>query len=237
MLWTAFLLGLLGSFHCLGMCGPIALAISAKEKSQYYSRKLAYNFGRTVTYTFLGAIIGMLGFSLSLVGIQQWVSIGMGVLILIMAFNYKKAEALLAKAGWFGIIFKLKNALGSRLNPKQSGSYFIIGLLNGFLPCGMVYMALVASLALQNPLQGAFYMFFFGLGTIPLLLGLMVSGKMFSLRVRQKLLKGMPYLAMFVGILFIARGLGLGISMFSPSFTMAQGRTNGTIEMTMCSGD
>ena len=87
MIWTAFLLGFLGSFHCLGMCGPIALAVSAKDNSRFLRNKIIYNLGRTVTYSILGALIGLIGFSLALAGIQQWISIGMGALILLMAFS------------------------------------------------------------------------------------------------------------------------------------------------------
>jgi len=220
MLWTAFLLGFLGSFHCLGMCGPIALAISAKDNSRFLGNKILYNLGRTVTYSLLGALIGLIGFSLALAGIQQWISIGMGVVILFMAFFYKRSERMITQTGLFGLVYKVKNSLGHFLKKGGRFAFFGSGLINGLLPCGMVYIALIASLALQSPLQGAFYMFFFGIGTIPMLLVLMVSGKMFSVSLRQKMVKGMPYLAMFIGILFIVRGLGLGGHLGSPKLQL-----------------
>ena len=112
MIWTAFLLGFLGSFHCLGMCGPIALAVSAKDNSRFLRNKIIYNLGRTVTYSILGALIGLIGFSLALAGIQQWISIGMGALILLMAFFYKSSERFITQSGLYGGVNKLKSSLG-----------------------------------------------------------------------------------------------------------------------------
>ncbi|EOZ92385.1 putative membrane copper tolerance protein [Indibacter alkaliphilus LW1] len=233
MLWTAFLLGFLGSFHCLGMCGPIAMAVSSKDNSKYLANKMLYNFGRAMTYTVLGGMVGLLGFTLALAGIQQWLSIGMGVLILIMAFFYKSSEKLITKSGLFGLVYRLKSSLGYFLKKGGSKAFFASGVLNGLLPCGMVYIALIASLALQDPLQGAIYMFFFGIGTIPMLLAVMLSGKMLSINLRVKINKMLPYFAMFIGILFIVRGLGLGIHYVSPKLQVFDYGAE-SIEMTMC---
>jgi len=233
MIWTAFLLGFLGSFHCLGMCGPIALAISAKDNAPFLRNKIIYNLGRTITYSILGAIIGMIGFSLALAGIQQWISIGMGALILLMAFFYKRAERVITKSGLFGAVSKLKSSLGYFLKKGGSLAFFASGILNGLLPCGMVYIALIASLALQSPLNGAIYMFFFGIGTIPMLIAVMVSGKILSIKTRTKLTNALPYLAMFIGILFIVRGLGLGIHYVSPKLHIFDYGSE-QVEITMC---
>lgn len=233
MLWTAFLLGFLGSFHCLGMCGPIALAVSAKDKCRYLKNKLIYNLGRTVTYSGLGGLIGFLGFSLALAGIQQWISISMGVLIVVMAFTYKRSERIVAQSGLFGAVGKLRNVLGKYLKRGGTSAFFITGLLNGFLPCGMVYLALIASLAMQSPLYGAAYMFFFGMGTISMLISVMVTQHMMAASVRNKLTKGMPYFAMFIGILFIVRGMGLGIHYLSPHLALPSPDSK-VVEMTIC---
>lgn len=230
MLWTAFLLGFLGSFHCLGMCGPIALAISAQDKNRYLKNKLIYNLGRTVTYSVLGGSIGLLGFSLALAGIQQWISIAMGALIIVMAFFYKRSERMVAQSGLFGVVGRLRQLLGKYLKRGGTSAFFATGLLNGFLPCGMVYLALIASLAMQSPIYGAAYMFFFGIGTIPMLLSVMVTQNMLGASVRNKLTKTLPYFAMFIGILFIVRGMGLGIHYLSPHLSNAEQRT----EMIIC---
>jgi len=233
MIWTAFLLGFLGSFHCLGMCGPIALAVSAKDNSRFLRNKIIYNLGRTVTYSILGALIGLVGFSLALAGIQQWISIAMGALILLMAFFYKSSERLITQSGLYGGVNKLKSSLGYFLKKGGTPAFFASGLLNGLLPCGMVYIALIASLALQSPLEGAMYMFFFGLGTTPMLVMVMISGKILSLSIRTKLTNALPYFAMFIGILFIVRGLGLGINYISPKFPLYS-EGNLTTEITVC---
>jgi len=233
VIWTAFLLGFLGSFHCLGMCGPIALAVSAKDNSKFLKNKIIYNLGRTMTYSLLGGVIGLVGFSFSLAGIQQWISILMGSIILIMAFFYKKSERWITQSGLFGGVSKLKSSLGYFLKKGGSTAFFASGVLNGLLPCGMVYIALIASLALQNPVNGALYMFFFGIGTIPMLVSIMITGKILSLSLRTKLTDLLPYVAMFIGILFIVRGLGLGIHYLSPKLQVFDYGAE-KIEMTMC---
>jgi uncharacterized protein len=233
MIWTAFLLGFLGSFHCLGMCGPIALAVSSKDNSRFLRNKIIYNLGRTVTYSILGGLIGLIGFSLALAGIQQWISIGMGALILLMAFFYKSSERLITQSGLYGLVNKLKSSLGYFLKIGGTPAFFASGLLNGLLPCGMVYIALIASLALQSPIEGALYMLFFGLGTTPMLVMVMISGKILSLSIRTKLTKALPYFAMFIGILFIFRGLGLGINYISPKLPVFN-EGNLTTEITVC---
>jgi sulfite exporter TauE/SafE len=165
-----------------------------------------------------------------LAGIQQWISISMGVLIVIMAFSYKRSERMVAQSGLFGAVGKLRQALGKYLNKGGTSAFFITGLLNGVLPCGMVYLALIASLAMQSPLYGAAYMFFFGMGTIPMLISVMVTQQMVAASVRNRLIKGMPYFAMFIGILFIVRGMGLGIHYISPHLSPTDQQT----ELTIC---
>lgn len=233
MLWTAFLLGFLGSFHCLGMCGPIALVISARSGRRFLIYKVIYNLGRTVTYSLLGVMVGAVGFSFQLAGIQQWVSILTGGLIIMMAFYFKRSEKYVAGAGFFGLAGKVKKGLGKYLKQGGARAFFSSGLINGLLPCGMVYMALLASLALQNPLSGGIYMFVFGIGTIPMMLAIMLMGELLSVNLRTKFLRVMPYFAMFIGLLFILRGSELGIHYVSPNL---QGFIYGkeTPEMTIC---
>lgn len=234
MVWTAFLLGFLGSFHCLGMCGPIALAVSARDNSRFLTNKIIYNLGRTVTYTLLGVLVGAVGLSLQLAGLQQWFSILTGAFIILMAFFYKQSERWVTGAvGFSSLSGKVKKGLGKYLKMGGWKAFFAGGLINGLLPCGMVYIALLASLALQDPLQGALYMMAFGIGTLPLMLVVMLSGKLFSVHVRQKFLRAMPYFAMFIGVLFILRGSGLGIHYVSPQLQHFVYGAQAT-EMTMC---
>ncbi|MEP0710388.1 sulfite exporter TauE/SafE family protein [Algoriphagus sp.] len=232
MIWTAFLLGFLGSFHCVGMCGPIALAVGSRGNRAYFFHKMLYNLGRSVTYALLGLIVGSIGFSLSLAGVQQGFSIAMGVIILIFALMYKRADQFLAIPALSGVVIWVKRQLSRFLKAGGSFAFFGTGLANGLLPCGMVYMALVAALGLQSPLMGATYMFFFGIGTIPLLLTLMYSGSLISIPIRQKFQKAIPYLGALIGILFIFRGLGLGL-FYSPELVVYDyGKEQ--VEITVC---
>jgi sulfite exporter TauE/SafE len=233
MLWTAFLLGFLGSFHCVGMCGPIALAVAGGKGKSYASNKILYNLGRSVTYAALGLIVGSLGFSLSLAGIQQGFSIGMGLLILILALSYKGTSQFSNIPFFSQLVIQLKKALGKFLKAGGKAGFFATGLANGLLPCGMVYMALVAAMALQDPWLGATYMFFFGIGTIPLLAALMWSGNLIPVSYRQTFQRAIPYLGVVIGILFIFRGLGLGLHGFSPDLQVFNYGAE-QIEITMC---
>lgn len=216
MIWTALVLGFLGSFHCLGMCGPIALAVSAAGKRNYWINKLLYNLGRTMTYGLLGWFMGMLGWGLQLAGFQQGLSILLGGTIIIFALLYKKSEKALAGGGIYGLAAKVKSFLGFWLKKGSLSAFFMIGMVNGILPCGMVYIALLASLALSDPLLGSLYMIVFGLGTVPLLFLLMIGSDFLSPRLRYRFFKLMPYFAVFIGMLFIVRGMGLGAHFLSP---------------------
>lgn len=219
MLISALLLGLGGSFHCIGMCGPIAimLPVDRSNKLKAIFQSLLYHLGRMITYALMGFLFGFLGKGLSLAGLQQNVSIIMGVImVLAVVFptRYLTKYNLFRPAG--GYINKIKQALGNNLSKPSNSKLFIIGFLNGFLPCGLVYMALVGSIAMSDPYLGALYMFIFGLGTSPLLTGVILAGNFLSINIRNKINKLIPYIVVLIGILFILRGLALGIPYLSP---------------------
>lgn len=233
MLWTALVLGFLGSFHCIGMCGPIALAVGGRGNTSYFRQKIGYNLGRSLTYAVLGLVVGSLGFSFSLAGVQQGFSIMMGILILIFSVRYQKADQWLRIPALMGVVNWVKRTLNRFLKSGGSWAYFGTGLANGLLPCGMVYMALVAAMGLQSPVLGAVYIFFFGLGTIPMLLVLMYSGKLISVATRQLLQRAIPVIGVVIGLIFILRGLGLGIHGLSPRLQFFDDGS-GKVEVTMC---
>jgi uncharacterized protein len=233
MLWTALVLGFLGSFHCIGMCGPIALAVGGNRGQTFLWNKIIYNLGRSLTYAFLGLIIGSLGFSLSLAGVQQGISITMGVLVVLLSVSYKKADRFLTIPALSGIVTWVKSHLARILKSGSKLAFFATGIVNGLLPCGMVYMALVVAMGMQSPLLGATYMFFFGIGTIPMLLGLMVSGSLLPAMRRQQVQKAIPYLGILIGVSMVFRGLGLGIPGFSPELATFDYGTQ-QVEITMC---
>ncbi|MHA7131982.1 sulfite exporter TauE/SafE family protein [Algoriphagus namhaensis] len=232
MLWTALVLGFLGSFHCIGMCGPIAMAVGGASSKAFIFKKILYNLGRATTYAALGLLIGMLGFSLSLAGVQQGVSISMGVLIVAVSLSYKKADKFLTVPALSSWVVWIKQKLGGHLKAGSTKAFFFTGLINGLLPCGMVYMALIAALGLQDPWMGATYMFFFGVGTVPMLLVLMFSGNLLAAPLRLKFQRAIPVLGLIIGLLFIFRGLGLGMH-GSPQLQMFDYGSE-QVEITMC---
>lgn len=233
MIWTALVLGFLGSFHCIGMCGPIALAVGGNGSKTFLFNKIIYNLGRSLTYSGLGLLVGSIGFSLSLAGVQQGLSLVMGLTLVLLSFAYKKSEKIAALPYLNRLVTWIKGRLSRYMRSGSKLAFFTTGLLNGLLPCGMVYMALVVAMGLQEPLLGAVYMFFFGLGTIPLLLGLMVSGSLLPVARRQQVQRLIPYLGVLIGVMLVFRGLGLGIPGLSPELAVFDYGTQ-QVEITMC---
>jgi uncharacterized protein len=224
MIWnleftSALALGFIGSLHCAGMCGPIALALPLNDRSWFarISGGLLYNAGRTITYALLGAIVGLAGLGLALGGMQQWVSIILGSLM-ILAVIVPRLGSIGKKAVSVtdSLTGKLKKPFIKLFKMRTYGSLFMIGLLNGFLPCGLVYIALAGALVMSHVHQGALYMLFFGLGTIPMMLAIAIAGNILTRKLRQKLTIVIPYFIILLGILFILRGLNLGIPYVSP---------------------
>ncbi len=217
-LLQAFLIGILGSFHCIGMCGPIALALPLKNNN-LISRiisSLLYNGGRSITYGILGLLFGFLGRGLYLGGLQRWTSIALGVIMVLSVlfpFLFKKVnlESRVDK-----VLGRVKGLFARFLAVRSYRSLFIIGLLNGLLPCGLVYIALAGAIVAGEALDGALFMILFGLGTTPVMFALPVVGSMISLKFRQKISKIIPYFIVLIGLLFILRGLNLGIPYLSP---------------------
>lgn len=222
MLYTAFLFGLLSSFHCIGMCGPIALVLPVNHSnaSQKVLQILTYHSGRLLAYSTIGLLFGLLGKGFFLAGLQQKISIFVGIMmILIVIIPEKKAAQFnFSKPIFRGLSF-LKQKMGAQFKNKSYRSIFTIGVLNGFLPCGMVYVALFGAMAMQSPQYGVFYMFLFGLGTVPMMSMIVYINGVLTHAVRSKIQKIIPIVAICIGVLFVLRGLGLGIPYISPKTT------------------
>ncbi|TAI47116.1 sulfite exporter TauE/SafE family protein [Flagellimonas allohymeniacidonis] len=219
LLLSALVFGFLGSLHCLGMCGPIAfmLPVNRESKVKSVTQLSLYHFGRFMAYGIIGVLFGFLGKGLSLFGMQQKLSIAVGILMLILVFfpgRYFKAHKLAAPI--YRLIGAVKSKLGQELKKKSNDTFLTIGFLNGFLPCGLVYMALLGAVALSNPWYGGLYMMLFGLGTVPLMTAVVFSKGLFRGRFKSKIKKAIPVFVVLIGVLFILRGLGLGIPYVSP---------------------
>ena len=221
-LYSALILGLLGSLHCAGMCGPIALALPLNNQS-WFSRitgGLLYNSGRTITYVLLGAASGLAGMGLALGGMQQWTSIIAGAVMILSILVPRISmlnDGFNKIAGPFTNL--LKQAFSRLFFRRTFGSLFIIGILNGFLPCGLVYIALAGALVMSHFYQGAMYMLLFGIGTIPVMITISLAGNLISQKIRLSLSRIVPYFIVLLGILFILRGLNLGIPYVSPKLS------------------
>ena len=216
---SALILGLGSGFHCIGMCGPIALSmgLTKQQALNFHLQNTTYNLGRIVTYAFLGAILGIVGEGFNVAGIQQYLTVGVGILLIVMALFSFGGKDFASKIPFLSkFLLSIKINLGKYLQKPGYSSRFITGILNGFLPCGMVYMALTASLAAGGVWQGAAFMVLFGLGTFPFMFAVVFFGNMMNTAFRIKVLKIIPVMMIILGGLFVLRGLELGIPLVSP---------------------
>ncbi|MBW7847916.1 MAG: sulfite exporter TauE/SafE family protein [Bacteroidales bacterium] len=221
--YSGLLIGLVGSLHCIGMCGPIAIALPLGRSSMLrrISGGLAFNLGRTFTYAMMGALFGLLGEGIRLAGFQQWVSVITGVLMILSVlfpaiFRGKWNIGRLAATYTGKLVSRFRLLFGKN----SYSNLFLIGLLNGLLPCGLVYVALAGAIQTNQSLMGALFMMMFGLGTLPVMLSVSLIGNIFSSRLRLKLVRIIPVFVVVLGIIFILRGLSLGIPFISPMTEM-----------------
>jgi hypothetical protein len=214
---AGFLLGLLGSFHCVGMCGPLVLALPYKAGSNFVISRLVYNSGRVITYSLLGLLFGLIGSRLDMIGLQQIVSISLGVIILLSVFVPGSYKANLSgKLGLYRPIGILKSSLAKLFKNHSDTTMLSIGILNGLLPCGFVYIAISGAIAIGDAGSSMIFMAMFGVGTMPIMLGVSLIGTKINLTLRQKLSRLVPALSVLLAVVFILRGLNLGIPYISP---------------------
>ena len=219
---AAISLGLLGSFHCIGMCGPIALALPVHQYSplKKYLGIFLYNLGRVTTYTFLGVLFGLLGQSFFLGGFQQILSITIGVLLLLSVIlsNVKTLNTAKGLGFIYSFINSVKMQLGNLFNKKGLHFLFFIGLLNGLLPCGLVYLGIAGAIATGHYIKGAEFMFYFGIGTVPVMYAVAFFGQFITVKYRNHIRQAMPYVVSMMALMLIVRGMNLGIPYLSPQF-------------------
>lgn len=218
-IWTAFLVGLAGSLHCIGMCGPIALALPVGNHSQtgLVLNRLLYNLGRVLTYSLFGLVFGIFGQGLAVAGLQRIATISLGVIIILWFVTPGKYKTTITNSGISRSISKVFNKLFGKFlqNPSHS-SLFILGILNGFLPCGFVYVGVAGAISTGGVSSSVLYMILFGLGTVPSMFAVSFAGKFINLELRRKFNRLIPVFAMVLAIIFIFRGLNLGIPFLSP---------------------
>ncbi|WP_346882548.1 sulfite exporter TauE/SafE family protein [uncultured Algibacter sp.] len=216
---SAIILGLLGSFHCVGMCGPIVFLLPVDRSNSWkkVTQIFSYHFGRLLAYSSIGLIFGFIGNSFSIFGLQQQLSIAIGVIMIVLAIlpAHMMRKFSLVKL-LYVIVQKVKTKLGVTLKKKSTNAFLTIGFFNGLLPCGLVYVAVFAAIALGNTFYGSLYLFLFGLGTIPLMTTAIYLGAILSTTVKNRIRKSIPIFIVLFGCLLILRGMGLGIPYVSP---------------------
>ena len=204
-----FLMGLLGSVHCIGMCGPLvmALPISHKNHFQKTAALFLYHFGKIASYTVLGILFGLFGSQFPIFGLQKNISIVIGITMLVYVLYVFILKPKHIQLGALNKLYSfIVNALGKLFKQKSIASFLIIGILNGLLPCGMIYLALSSALATQDVLQGGILMAFFGLGTVPALVMVALGGQYMGFAFRRRLQKLLPVFIFGMGVLLILRG-------------------------------
>jgi len=211
MLIVAFTLGLFGSLHCVGMCGPLAIAFCDNEgdtAAQRLGSGLAYNLGRTFTYSILGLFFGLLGSFIVVVDLQKVLSIILGALLVFSFFlSYdidKKINGLPAVRKFYD---RLRLGISNMYTKAKQYHPFTLGTANGLLPCGLVYLALAGAIASGTLFNGMVFMTFFGLGTIPIMLALVLGFKLLTPKLRFQFRKILPYVTLFFGLFLIYRGM------------------------------
>lgn len=211
----AFFIGLFGSVHCIGMCGPLAFAVPVPRRVWWYivGDKILYNFGRILSYTLLGFLIGFAGRQLWISGLQQGLSLVSGMLIILAGLSRIFKFGLARGKRSLYDVLPINRALNYAL--QHRAGHLFIGIINGFLPCGFVYIALVGAINIDAPLAAAQYMFWFGLGTFPLMLIATVSASTVGPLLRRRINKAMPYLMICLGFWFLVRGSGLNVPYLS----------------------
>jgi sulfite exporter TauE/SafE len=218
---TAFVLGLTSSFHCVGMCGPLLLAVPTRTTNNHKWLGIAlYHVARIFTYAVLGVLVGFVGWRLEVTGIQQFFSLTIGIVLLGYVFTshfFSGAAWILAFNklifSFFGFASRQKGYLGTLL----------LGAANGLLPCGMVYIALTGAMASASATAAAGFMLLFGLGTMPLLFVFNYYGICLQVSVKQRIKLVAPVVIAIMGLLLILRGLNLGIPYISPHYVNSGG--------------
>lgn len=220
MIWTAFILGLFGSLHCAGMCGPLALALppTGSNAAGFVLGRLAYNLGRLATYCLLGLLSGLAGRIILLAGLQRWVSIGLGLALLAGLLTSRRL-ALSRPAT--ALVALLKARMSGLLRRRALAALGLLGMLNGFLPCGLVYVACAAAAMAGSAWSGMASMAAFGLGTVPMMLAIGLSGRLVPVSWRLRLVKAVPFAVCGLAALLILRGLSLGVPYLSPDLSAA----------------
>lgn len=203
-------MGLLGSLHCAGMCGPLAMIFGQHQKDHLWLSAVMYNLGRILTYSIIGAIFGIIGGIAVVAGMQRLLSIVMGIIFILIYFLSIDIDQQVSKTQW-GLKYRqlISRSFNKLLSKKYDYSPFLIGSMNGLLPCGMVYLALAAALSIGSVGSCMLFMLIFGLGTVPMMLLFSIGSQRLPLKYRMLFRKIMPIFTLIFGLFLIYRGIAI----------------------------
>lgn len=220
---SAILIGLAGSFHCAGMCGPLMLTSLFKKNEGQMSIKTwtSYHLVRISVYALWGALFGTIGTSIKFFGFQQNISLTLGVGILSIMLVIILFPSIETKIQQYIRYKHIQNKIFSIAKTLNLSPVLIGGVLNGLLPCGLVYVALAGATTMQDPIYGALFMTFFGIGTLPMMLAVMIIGVKLQFPIRKYLIKWYPVIIALMAMLLILRGMNQG-NFMSPSLLVGK---------------
>lgn len=213
-------LGLVSSFHCIGMCGPLTLALPLHHRSVLlrFAGLLLYQLGRITTYSFIGLLFGFVGRRIYIQGYQQWFSIGLGIIILFMAALYFLHRYDFHVPFFKSFYIRVQKLISFFLQKADNPfGFFTMGMANGLLPCGMVYIALITTLSFTTITESISFMAMFGAGTLPAMMLVGMAGQFVKPAVRGAMQKAVPWFVVLVGVVLVLRGMNLGIPFVSPA--------------------
>lgn len=248
ILVSALILGLASNFHCLGMCGPIAmiLPLNRKNYSTMIWGTMQYNVGRITSYITLGAIAGLIGLTVNIFSILQWLSIAAGIALILFAWRYQLVRFIPKMNTGFQPMKYYQKAMRWSVQSQSPFRLFVMGIVNGFLPCGMVYVALITATLGGNISNSMLAMLFFGVGTLPVMMAVPILSNKLNLNKNTSFKKVVPYMITMVGALVLLRGMNLGIPYVSPKVNAKKEQTiptasvddpsqgNSKVEMSCC---
>lgn len=244
ILLTGLILGLASNVHCLGMCGPIALVLPLNRSNNWtiLGGTLQYNLGRTLMYGLLGVVFGLLGVTIQIFGILQWMSIVAGIALVVFAWRKQLKVWFPHVSNPFGIQKGIQRLMGKSMKSKSRFKLIAFGAVNGLLPCGMVYVALLNALLAENLMSSSLAMIAFGVGTLPIMIFVPFMSNKIGTETRKKLNRSIPYVLTVVGLMIALRGMNLGIPYVSPRISMPKAselkednpeNENGAVETTV----
>ena len=210
MIALAFGLGIAGSLHCLGMCGPLVLASNQAHRTDTMGRLLhvgVYHFGRVMTYGLLGILLGSIGHVIAIGSFQKVFTILSGlILILIFLMSLDLEKLLFKSSSYRDAYYRVQNKISGLFSNLMKKSPLFIGIFNGLLPCGLVYLALMGSLTTGSPAVGWLFMIAFGAGTLPMMLSVHLGVTMIQFKKVGSLRRIFPILHLLMGLYLVYRG-------------------------------